>query len=298
MPKFVRDLSNYVQQASEAGFAFLFYWLFRSLPIDISSGLAGWIARNIGPKLKVSMVAQQNLKRAFPEITPQDLKRTITEMWDNLGRVVGEYPHLPILLKQGGGQRVEIIGAEHIDMLRDDNKPGIFFMAHIGNWEFSGLASEARNLPVDRVYRQANNPLTEWLLRRGRAGVDGPLIPKGRAGAKKIIKSLKAGNHLAMLVDQKMNDGISVPFFGIEAMTAPAIAQLALRFDCPVVPVRVKRLNGAYFQVIVKPPLSFSPSGNQKPDIHEFMKLVNLEIESWIRETPGQWLWVHNRWPG
>ena len=297
MSEFSRSCANYSQKAVEAGFAFLFYWLFRALPIDISSGLAGWLARNIGPKLKVSMVAQKNIKRAFPEITPQDLQRTIHEMWDNLGRVVGEYPHLPILLKKGFSQRIEIIGAEHIDTLRDDNKPGIFFMAHIGNWEFSGLASEARNLPVDRVYRQANNPLTEWLLKRGRASVDGALIPKGRAGAKKIIKSLKSGNHLAMLVDQKMNDGISVPFFGIEAMTAPAIAQLALRFDCPVVPVRVKRLNGAYFQVIVNPPLSFSPSGDPKPDIHAIMHLVNLEIESWIRETPGQWLWLHNRWP-
>ena len=100
-----------------------------------------------------------------------------------------------------------------------------------------------------------------------------------------------------MLVDQKMNDGIAVPFFGMESMTAPAIAQLALRLDCPVVPVRVKRLKGAYFQVIVKPPISFAPTGDLQADILAFMTIVNLEIESWIRDTPDQWLWLHNRWP-
>ena len=281
----------------EALVTVVLYCLFRILPIDSASNLGGWLARRIGPRLSISTVAEKNIKRAFPDISANDLAQTIVAMWDNLGRVVAEYPHLPALRANGGGTRVKIIGAEHIDMLRDDGKPGIFFMAHIGNWEFSGIASAARNLPVDRVYRQANNPLTEWLFSRGRASIDGALIPKGRDGAKQILRTLKAGNHLAMLIDQKMNDGIAVPFFDIEAMTAPAIAQLALRLNCPVVPVRVKRLKGANFEVIVKPPISFTPSGDLQTDILAFMTIVNKEIESWIRDTPGQWLWLHNRWP-
>ena len=297
MLRLLRSLLTCARQIAEAGAAFIFFCLFRILPIDLSSSLGGWLARSIGPHLSISRLATQNIKRAFPKMSPTDLQHILFEMWENLGRVVGEYPHLSVLRKDGAGQRIKIIGAEHIDTLRDDDKPGIFFMAHIGNWEFSGLASAARDLPVDRVYRQANNPLTEWLLKHGRASLDGALIPKGRDGAKQILKSLKSGNHLAMLVDQKMNDGIPVPFFGIKAMTAPAIAQLALRLNCPVVPVRVKRLKGAYFQVIVKPPLIFSPSDDLQADVMAYMTMINLEIECWIRDTPGQWLWLHNRWP-
>ena len=270
--------------------------MFRLLPIDWASGLAGGLARTIGPTLGVSNRARRNIERALPELAACERETVVRDMWDNLGRVVGEYPHIGKLHARGTGNRLEIIGADFIDQLRDDDKPGIFMMAHLGNWEFSGLASSQRGLAVDRVYRQANNRLTEWLLSQGRASIEGALIPKGPAGAKKILSSLKTGNHLALLVDQKMNDGVPVPFFGTDAMTAPALAQLALRLKCPVVPVRVKRLKGAKFQVIVSPPMEFTPTGNRQADVLAYMTKINKIIESWIRDTPGQWLWIHNRW--
>ena len=289
-------LTTFVRHPAEALAATIFYWLLRLLPIDWASGLVGALARSIGPKLSVSNRARRNIQRALPELNARERETVVRDMWDNLGRVVGEYPHIGKLHARGTGNRLEIIGADFIDQLRDDDKPGIFMMAHLGNWEFSGLASSQRGLAVDRVYRQANNRLTEWLLSQGRASIEGALIPKGPAGAKQILSSLKAGNHLALLVDQKMNDGVPVPFFGTDAMTAPALAQLALRLKCPVVPVRVKRLKGAKFQVIVSPPMEFTPTGNRQADVLAYMTKINKIIESWIRDTPGQWLWIHNRW--
>ena len=289
-------LTTFVRHPAEALAATIFYWLLRLLPIDWASGVVGALARSIGPKLSVSNRARRNIQRALPELNARERETVVRDMWDNLGRVVGEYPHIGKLHARGTGNRLEIIGADFIDQLRDDDKPGIFMMAHLGNWEFSGLASSQRGLAVDRVYRQANNRLTEWLLSQGRASIEGALIPKGPAGAKQILSSLKIGNHLALLVDQKMNDGVPVPFFGTDAMTAPALAQLALRLKCPVVPVRVKRLKGATFQVIVSPPMEFTPTGNRQADVLAYMTKINKIIESWIRDTPGQWLWVHNRW--
>ena len=289
-------LTTFVRHPAEALAATIFYWLLRLLPIDWASGLVGALARSIGPKLSVSNRARRNIQRALPELNARERETVVRDMWDNLGRVVGEYPHIGKLHARGTGNRLEIIGADFIDQLRDDDKPGIFMMAHLGNWEFSGLASSQRGLAVDRVYRQANNRLTEWLLSQGRASIEGALIPKGPAGAKQILSSLKIGNHLALLVDQKMNDGVPVPFFGTDAMTAPALAQLALRLKCPVVPVRVKRLKGAKFQVIVSPPMEFTPTGNRQADVLAYMTKINKIIESWIRDTPGQWLWIHNRW--
>ena len=290
-------LTKFVRHPTEALAAAIFFCLFRLLPIDWTSGLAGGLARSIGPKLGISNRARRNIKRALPELNSRERATIVRDMWDNLGRVVGEYPHIRRLHAKGAGKRLKIIGADFIDQLRDDDKPGIFMMAHLGNWEFSGLASSQRGLAVDRVYRQANNRLTEWILSQGRASIEGALIPKGPSGAKQILSSLRAGNHLALLVDQKMNDGIPVPFFGVDAMTAPALAQLALRLKCPVVPVRVKRLKGANFQVIVSPPIEFRMSGNRQTDVLAYMTKINAIIESWIRDTPGQWLWLHNRWP-
>jgi KDO2-lipid IV(A) lauroyltransferase len=100
-----------------------------------------------------------------------------------------------------------------------------------------------------------------------------------------------------MLIDQKMNDGIAVPFFGRPAMTATALALLALRHDCVVVPARILRLKGAHFRVILEPPVELPRSGNAAADRLALMTRVNAIVEAWLREKPEQWLWLHRRWP-
>ncbi|MBT6096609.1 MAG: lauroyl acyltransferase [Rhodospirillaceae bacterium] len=275
------------------------YALFRSMRFWAASALGGLIARTIGPHLPINRRAVRNVRLAFPEKTDAEVKAIIREMWDNLGRMAGEYPHLGKMDVYKPFGFVDVEGAENVDLLRDDDKPGIFFSAHIANWEIVSLGAIQRGLPLDRVYRAANNRLTEWLYHRGRAtgGDGGQLIPKGAKGARMLVKSLKDGRHLGMLVDQKMNDGIPVPFFGRDAMTAPALAELALRYDCPVVPARVVRIKGPKLRLIVEPPLEFTPTGDRHADVAALMALVNQRLESWIRDTPGQWLWLHNRWP-
>lgn len=273
------------------------YGLLAALPIDAASGLGGWLGRSIGPHLSVSRRARRNLKTCFPEKSDAEIEAIVRGMWDNLGRVVGEFPHVAHLDLSGGGQRVTIDGIEHFDRLRDDGKPGIFIGGHIGNWELAGAVAAARGLPLAMIYRAANNPYVEKLYRRGRADGAAELIPKGPAGARRILDVLKGGGHLALLVDQKMNDGIAVPFFGRDAMTAPALAQFALKFRCPVVPARVERLKGAHFRITVLPPLEFAETGNRHADIQAAMTQVNALIEAWIRDRPEQWLWLHKRWP-
>ena len=279
--------------------AALAFGFIRILPPRLTSALGGWLARTIGPQLKITERALSNLQRAFPEKTNADITVIIGDMWENLGRTAAEYANVSFINVYDPSGPVEVIGAEYIDLLRDDNKPGIFFSAHIANWEIVSLGAIQRGLPLDRVYRAANNRLTEWLYHRGRAtgGDGGQLIPKGAKGARMLVKSLKDGRHLGMLVDQKMNDGIPVPFFGRDAMTAPALAELALRYDCPVVPARVVRIKGPKLRLIVEPPLEFTPTGDRHADVAALMALVNQRLESWIRDTPGQWLWLHNRWP-
>ncbi len=271
-----------------------FIWaLFGVLPVDAASATGGWLARTIGPLMGASKIARRNLARAFPLKSPDEIEAIVRGMWDNIGRVAGEFPHLD----QIAAQRVELIGAEYIDLLRDDEQPGIFISGHVGNWELNGAVAVAHGLPLHLVYRAANNPWIEELYRKGRKNGAVGLIQKGSEGARQALTVLKAGGHLGMLVDQKMNDGVAIPFFGRDAMTAPAIAQFATRFKCPLVPARVERLKGANFRLTVYPPLEFPHTGDSHDDNRLLLIRINDLLEEWVRERPDQWLWVHRRWP-
>jgi KDO2-lipid IV(A) lauroyltransferase len=272
------------------------FHLFRRLPIDAASAVGGWIGRTVGYRLPVTRRARRNMQRVFPEWPAALREDRILRMWDNLGRTAGEYPHID-RFEFGPGKRVEIEGLEHLLALRDDGEPGIFYSAHFGNWELAGLGVAHNGLPISLIYRAANNPYVNWIFthRRSVTGID--VIPKGAAGARVALDTLKKAGHLGLLVDQKMNDGISVPFFGSAAMTAPALASFALKFRCPVVPTHVVRTEGAHFRIIFEAPIRLQASGNHQADLLTTMTAVNHTIERWIREQPDQWLWLHRRWP-
>jgi Kdo2-lipid IVA lauroyltransferase/acyltransferase len=270
---------------------------FRLLPLDVASALGGALARRIGPRLGVSKLARRNISRAFPELSETEIARVVAGMWDNLGRVAAEYPHLrKIRVFEPGGARVETHGFEHVDRAVAADRRIIFFSGHIANWEIAMLAGVQYGIPLAQIYRASNNPLLDRMILRFR-GDRGELIPKGPVAARRAIAGLRRGTHLTLLADQKMNDGIPVPFFGRPAMTAPALAVLALRFQCDVLPARVERLAGARFRLTVFPPLPLPRSGEPHADTAALMARVNATLESWVRDRPEQWLWVHRRWP-
>ncbi len=217
-------------------------------------------------------------------------------MWDNLGRVAAEYPHLREIRVFAPDGRVETHGIEHIDRAVAAGRRMIIFSGHIANWEIAALAAAQYGAPVTQIYRAANNPLIDRLITRFR-GDRGEYIPKGAAAARRAFAVLSRGEHLTMLADQKLNDGIAAPFFGRLAMTAPALALLALRFDCDVLPARVERLDGAQFRLTAFPPLPLPHSGDLQADVAALTAEVNATLEAWIRDRPELWLWVHRRWP-
>ena len=283
--------------AAEATTAWVLYLCFAILPVDAASALGGWIGRTFGSRLRVSKNAHRNLKSTYPDWSDHQVATTVISMWDNLGRTAGAHPHLSQFNPHNKNSRVEVVGFEFCEKLLRANKPCLLFSGHIANWEISPLAITGLGLTVNLVYRRANNPFFDKLVQKGRNVLDGDLHPKGADGAKGLLRALKRGANVAMLVDQKMNDGISVPFLGRSAMTAPALAELALRYKCPIVPARVERLQGAHFRLTILPPLQIQNSGNKEADTLKIMTEVNRLLGDWIRERPEQWLWVHNRWP-
>ncbi len=293
-PKTVKAYVTYPLQAVAVGFI---YGVFRLMPLRMASAIGGAIGRQIGPRLSVTRRAFTNLRRAFPEKPEAEIQQIVTGMWDNLGRTAGEYPHVPAFDTTDPNGPVVVEGGEIYERLRDQGGPCIIFSGHFANWEVLPLSAGQRGLSAVLVYRAANNPMVDWLFRRRSGLPEASIAPKGIRGARILFRAMKEGKTLGILVDQKMNDGIAVPFFGRDAMTAPALAELALRYDCPVVPARVVRLKGATFKVIIEEPLIIEKTGDKKHDVAALMAQVNARMENWVRAHPEQWLWVHNRWP-
>ena len=278
-----------------AGFAHVGMALMRLLPFGVASSLGGWLASTFGPMLKPSKAARRNLKQAFPDKSEAEIEMILREVWETLGRTAFEWPLMDRLLSGSGRRRLDIEGREHLDAALNTGKPVLFFGAHLGNWEIPPVATAVLGFTANSFYRAPNNPLLLGLFTKRKT--PGELIPKGAAGAKRAFTLLKKGQHLGILVDQKLNDGIAVPFFGRDAMTGTALAEFALRFDAPMVPIRCERLPGARFRLRFYPALDVTPTGERKTDVRTIMTDVNALLESWIREQPGQWLWLHKRWP-
>ena len=266
------------------------------LPLDWASAVGGMTGRAIGPHLGISKRARLNLAAAMPELDDGAIETIVNGMWDNLGRVVFEYPHLAKIKVFPGDGRVELRGVEHVDAALAAKRSIIMFSGHVANWEIAALAAGQYGLDIAQIYRAANNPRIDAMLAQLR-GDSGELIPKGAVASRRAFAALRRGGHLALLADQKLNDGIAVPFFGRPAMTAPALAVLALRFDCDVLPVRVERLCGARFRLTVHPKLPLPHGGDRDANTLALMTEVNRVLECWIRERPEQWFWLHRRWP-
>ncbi len=274
--------------------------LLRVLGPVAASNLFGALARGIGPLLPVSRIADYNLRTAMPELDAAARRRVVRGVWDNLGRTAGELPHIAALHETKNGPGWELVGEDTLRWLAAKDGPAIFFSGHIGNWEVLPVAAAAYGVPVSLFYRPAENKQIDALildLRRQATHAEVQMFPKGAAGARQSLAHLSRGGRLAMLMDQKMNDGIEARFFGRPAMTAPALAALALRLRCPVIPAYVERIGAARFRVTCEPPLVLPDTGNRPADVATLTQVVNDTLERWIRAKPESWLWLHRRWP-
>ena len=265
-----------------------------------ASNLGGRVARTIGPWLPVSRIAEANLRCAFPELDPQAHRRMLLGVWENLGRTAAEMPHVGTLRRTADGPGWECEDDTELRALRDHGGPAILFSGHLANWEIGLPVATSLGLAVSWFYRAASNPAADAVIqdmRRGAMGLEVPMFAKGSTGAREALAHLRRGGVLGMLVDLKLNEGLAVPFFGRLAMTTPALAQFALRFRCPVIPIHPVRLGPARFRLICEPPLALPDSNDRTADVYALSLAMNATLERWIREQPECWLWLHRRWP-
>ncbi|MFD2204375.1 lysophospholipid acyltransferase family protein [Kiloniella antarctica] len=277
------------------GFRFLI-GLVGLFPVKACSNFGGLLGRTIGPRLGITRKADLNLRLAMPELSPEERKQIIRDMWDNLGRVIFEYPHLKEIVQLDKGY-ITVEGIEKFEAPEVKDKAFIFVGAHIGNWEVLPMTAALRGYPQTIIVRQPNNPLVAEAIDKIRTSTGNTSASKGVEGARASLKAIRAGSAVGILADQKMNDGIEAPFFGIPAMTPAAPALLGAKKNAVVFPIQCKRTGPASFHLTCHSAVDFPDTLSRDKAGIEGMTELNKIIEGWIREKPGDWLWLHRRWP-
>jgi KDO2-lipid IV(A) lauroyltransferase len=274
----------------------IYWWPMKALGPDRASNFLGWLFKTIGPLFSQNKTVHRNLQLAFPDMDDEERTRIAQQAWESVGRTAGELPHLS-KIHPYEGDRVDVVGAEHLDAIEASDKGAVFVSGHFANWEV--MAASICQRPVDCLvtYRALNNPFIDRRLNKVRHdyGV-GVLAPKG-AGTRELMRALAAGRAVALMNDQKFNEGLGIPFFGYNAMTAQGPSRLALKYDVPIVFMSTRRTGPARFRVTVHAPFMPEKSGTAEANLIASVKRITEFVENEVRDNPGQWFWQHRRWP-
>ncbi|MCL2672969.1 MAG: lysophospholipid acyltransferase family protein [Alphaproteobacteria bacterium] len=291
-------LKWYLQYPIEAALAIPLMKLLQLVPMNFNSWLAGKALRLFGPLHPVYKLTMKNLEHALPELKGQH-RQIALDSFESFGRVAGEMIRGYEFNRNIDKYVVEVIGTENLQAMKDAGKGGIFCVPHMGNWEIMA-AWLAKQFNIVTFYRRANNPYMEKVFQKARNEMAGSMVylPKGQDTMKPLMEHLLKGWYWGAMCDQRLDEGIAVPFFGQEAMTTPLPASLHLKYDLPIQVLTCKRLPGwkVRFSIRVSPLLEVPRTGDYKADQIAVMTAVNKALEHDIRLCPGQYFWQHNRW--
>ena len=270
--------------------------LLRPWPVAWVSGLGGRLLRLLGPLTAYNRLAERNLRLAFPDIDAATRARLLREQWDHVGRTFFEFPLTDRLTPAAG--RVEVVGMERLRALAREREGAVLISGHFANYEVMAAVIAESGLDCRVTYRAANNPYVDRRIidTRARYGVK-LFAPKGGEGSRDLLKSLKAGQSVSFMNDQKFNGGVAAPFFGRIVHSAGAPTRLAIRFGRRLHPMSVQRLPKARFRVTIHEPIGLEDTGDRERDVEAGVRKINAFVEDRIRERPAEWFWVHKRWP-
>ncbi|MFT4613045.1 MAG: KDO2-lipid IV(A) lauroyltransferase [Bacteroidia bacterium] len=267
----------------------------KALPIDLSSRMGARIGRFVGPLMKgKTAIYKTNLAIAFPDLEDAQLDRLVRQAWSQVGRILAEYPHLETILKEDERLQIEILS--RIDTFDDSSKPCVIVSAHQSNWEVACSALAKMGIPNASLYSPPTNPMLDRLLLESRQALNCQLLPRDKS-ARLLMCALKEGRSAAMVMDRRVDDGKPIRFFGQDKLSTVMPAKLALKFDCPMVPVQVIRLKDAHFRVIFHDPIKpRNPQAAKNDQAIDMIEQVHLAFEDWIRQKPEDWFCSRRLW--
>jgi KDO2-lipid IV(A) lauroyltransferase len=274
-------------------FIIFFFSLFKIFGFKISSKIGGKLFEIIGPIFRSKKLIHTNIKKAFPRNNSVEIKKLTKLMWNNYGRVFAEYMFIKDFRFEKIDSKIEIIGQEVLDEIKKSNKPVVFISGHFSNFELMAMQIEKAGIELSAIYRPLNNIFLNRIMEKIRKKyICKNQIKKGIAGTRELIKFQRNNYSIALMIDQRVSEGEKVNFFNQEAYTTTIPAQLAKKFDMPIVPIFIERVNDTNFKIKISKPVNFLKSDS----IKDITSKLNVIIEEMILKNPTQWIWSHNRW--
>ena len=274
------------------------FCIFKIIGLKNASNLGSVLGRFIGPLFRSKHITKQNIKIGLGELDQRKEAEIINSMWSNIGRTFAEYPFLKdFKFNKINFDHIKINGTKYLDEIKKNNEPTIFYSCHFANFELMAMELDKFGIKCAAIYRPLNNfflnPLMEYLRMKY---ICPNQIPKGRMGMREIISKVKDGYSIALMVDQRVSEGPRTPFFNKPAHTTTIPAQLALKYNCKLVPISLERKEGPNFEMTIHEPYKIEKTGNDEEDTKNITLKINQIIEKMIITNPKQWIWSHNRW--
>ena len=277
----------------QAIFVYIFILIIKFFGIKKSRIILSFIFKKLGPLIKSEKIIDKNINIVFGNLENENKKKIKEGMWSNYGKTFVEYFFLNKFLLNNS--HITIKGKEKLEEIKKKDKPVIFVSAHLANFELMSMELVKAGFKLATLYRPLNNyfinPLMEHLRRKN---ICKNQIPKGLMGTRKILNYLKNNYNIALMLDQRVSEGSKIHFFNNEAWTTTLPAQIALKYDCEIVPIYIKRIDKDKFFMEIHDPLNYSK--NKKENKITISKDLNKIIEKMILKNPEQWIWTHNRW--
>ena len=267
--------------------------IFKVLGIKISSYIGGKIGNIIGPLFRSKKLIKSNIANAMPNISENEVEKIIKKMWNNYGRILSEYIFIKKFRNTNLEENLLVEGSEVLEAIKQDQKPVIFISGHFDNFELMAMHIEKSGIKLSAIYRPLNNFFINKIMEKIRKNyICKNQIKKGAAGIRELLTMFKNGNSIALMIDQRVSEGIESNFFGQKALTTTIPAQFVKRFNCRVVPIYIERISGIKFKIKINSPIEFS----QEKSIENITDELNSYLEKMILQKPDQWIWTHNRW--
>ena len=271
----------------------LFFFIFKILGIKLASFLSGKIFQIVGPLFRSKELINSNIKRAFPKIDEINLRKISTSMWNNYGRVFAEYMFIKNFRSGELNKNIILDGEEILQDIKINKKKVVFISGHFSNFELMAMQIEKIGIKIAAIYRPLNNIFLNQIMEKIRKNyICKYQIKKGIGGIKELVKLNHDGFSTALMIDQRVSEGVKSNFFNEKAFTTTIPAQLVKKYKIPVVPIFIERFDNVKFKITVVKPINF----DENKSVEDITDHLNKILENFIKDKPNYWIWSHNRW--
>ena len=278
-------------------FEFLFilvlFFIFRILGYKLSSNLGAFIGSLFGPLFRSKKKILTNIKKALPKVDEKNIELIAKKMWKNYGRILSEYVFIKNFRNPIYNKFLTVEGQEILNQLKQSRESVVFISGHFNNFELMAMQIEKSGINLAAIYRPLNNIFLNKIMERIRKKyICKKQIKKGLGGTRELLRLFKENYSVALMIDQRVSEGIKVNFYGQKASTTTIPAQLAKKYGCKIVPIYIERINSIHFKMTINKPIHY----NKESTIEEITQNLNKWLERMILVNPSQWIWSHDRW--